>query len=71
MDKEAIFRNAVAALGEHFTDYVVIVKEPRGLVWKMSDRTFALGAVSRLQIRLETEEQFQVRESIIPEEGGQ
>lgn len=58
MTKESIFRDTVARLSEHFADYVVIVRRPDGLLWRMSDRTFANGAAQRLQIRLATEDQL-------------
>lgn len=66
MSKEGVFKDTVANLAEHFGDYVVIVRQPEGLIWKMSDRTFACGAVQRLSIRLATEDQMATR----PFEGG-
>lgn len=41
-----------AKLSEHFTDYVVIARVKDGLVWRFSDRTFAIGSVERLKDRL-------------------
>lgn len=39
-------------VAEHFNDYVVIGRIKDGLVWRYSDRTFALGATARLNDRL-------------------
>lgn len=61
MSKEVVFRDTAAKLSEHFSDYLIIVRKPDGLEWRMSDRTFALGASQRLQLRLSTEDQMSVR----------
>lgn len=61
MSKEAVFKDTVARLSEHFGDYLVIVRQPDGLLWRMSDRTFASGASQRLMVRLASEDQLAMR----------
>lgn len=42
------FLDFVAKSGEHFQEYVVIVKAPGGTIdWRSSDKTWAMGAASR------------------------
>lgn len=42
-----LMRDVAAGVAEHFEDYVVIGRIKDGIVWRMSDRTFALGACQR------------------------
>jgi hypothetical protein len=36
-----------ANLGERFGDYLIIVRSDKGLSWRSSDRTWAIGACDR------------------------
>lgn len=33
--------------GEHFGDYILIVRTPNGIMWKTNDRTWGTGACIR------------------------
>lgn len=55
-------RDAAAVLGEHFSDFILVVRVKDGLNWRMSDRTFALGACKRLMKRLDTEDELSLKE---------
>lgn len=63
------FKNTVSCLAEHFEDYLVIAKDKGGLIWRMSDRTFAAGAIHRLGIRLSTEDQLALRPPPLDDDG--
>lgn len=42
------FLDMVAKSGEHFQEYIVIVKTPNGtLDWRSSDKSWAMGAAER------------------------
>lgn len=58
--KVKIMRDVAAKFSEEFIDYVVIGRVSEGLVWRYSDRSFALGAMHRLGTRLGTEDVFLV-----------
>ena len=37
-----------AKAGEHFADYIIVVRVKDGLLWRKSDDTFAIGALDRV-----------------------
>jgi hypothetical protein len=49
MDKDiARFDQVSALVGEHFRDYVLMARDEKNrLIWKSSDKTWAVGAMSR------------------------
>ena len=51
-------KNISAKLSEHFSDYVVVGRVKDGLVWRYSDRSFAIGALARLEQRIRMEDQM-------------
>lgn len=62
-DRETnVMKNIASQLEEHFIDYVVIGRIKDGLVWRYSDRTFAMGSTTRLQDRLATDDRLIVEE---------
>lgn len=63
-DKMAKFKDLVSQIGEHFSDFVLIVCKDNGLNWRMSDRTFALGACLRLNTRLQMEDELAMTEEL-------
>lgn len=54
------FKDLAAQISEHFPDYVLIVRETGGMVFKFSDRAYAQGAMNRLLTRMDTEERDDV-----------
>ncbi len=52
MNANERLRDISAKLSEHFTDYVVVARIKDGLVWRFSDRTFAMGAADRIKDQL-------------------
>ncbi len=56
-------RDVSAHMSEFFDDYVVIGRIRDGLVWRFSDRTFALGAAGRLADRLTMDDLIAIEES--------
>lgn len=52
-----------AKMSEHFTDYVIIGRVKDGLVWRYSDRSFAMGAAARLQHRLNLDDHIAAQET--------
>lgn len=57
-DDRDLIRDVSAHVSEHFLDYVVIGRVKDGLVWRFSDRTFAMGASSRLRERLDQDDRI-------------
>lgn len=60
-------RDMAAKVGEHFSDYLIIVRVKDGLNWRMSDRTFALGALNRLSVRLSEEDRLSLQQRPLEE----
>lgn len=48
-----VLDNFASRLGEHYSEFVVVVKGKTGLLTRTSDRTWALGAVRRTEIMLD------------------
>lgn len=40
--------NCAAKTGELFCDYLIVTKSASGMIWRFSDRTWAVGACNRL-----------------------
>lgn len=56
-----------ANIGEHFADYVLVVRSTRGgRLWAASDRTWAMGAVRRMETALCEAERVDERERLNP-----
>jgi len=51
-------RDVSANVAEYFTDYIVIGRVKDGLVWRMSDRTFATGACSRVIEHIKNDDSY-------------
>ena len=63
MDKQyERIRDLAAQVGEHFSDFILVVRIKDGLNWRMSDRTFAIGACKRLMTRLQTEDELVIQD---------
>lgn len=61
----ARFLDMVAKSGEHFQEYVVIVKTPNGsLDWRSSDKTWAMGATARYLELAHGEDHINLRRSV-------
>lgn len=54
--------NLASHVAEFFPDYVVIGRVRDGLVWRFSDRTFAMGAIKRLAERLDSDDRMALEE---------
>ena len=54
--------NLASHVAEFFPDYVVIGRVRDGLVWRFSDRTFAMGAIKRLAERLANDDRLALEE---------
>lgn len=59
------FLDTVAQSGEHFSEYMVLVKTPSGtLDWRASDKTWAMGAARRYLSICKVEDEMMTRRSI-------
>ena len=59
------FLDMVAKSGEHFQEYLVIVKTPTGNIdWRSSDKTWAMGATSRYLELCHGEDHLNLRRSV-------
>jgi hypothetical protein len=61
----ARFLDMVAKSGEHFGDYLLIVKTNNGILdWRSSDKTWALGAAQRFINLGHAEDEVNMRRSV-------
>lgn len=59
------FLDMVAKSGEHFQEYVVIVKTPNGTIdWRSSDKTWAMGAAERYLNLCHAEDDINLQRSV-------
>ena len=67
------FDSMVSNLGEHFKEYVLIAKGSNGnMLWRSSDRTWAMGACQRYLITADQEDRMLTMEEGNEElEGGE
>jgi hypothetical protein len=49
--------NMCANAGEHFGDYLIVVRVKGGMIWQSSDDTWSMGAMQRYMTRKVTENQ--------------
>lgn len=53
-----LMRDVAANVAEHFTDYIVIGRVKDGLVWRQSDRTFTVGACTRVIEHIKNDDSY-------------
>jgi hypothetical protein len=58
---ERRLKDLSARVGEHFGEYLLAVRSDGILKWRFSDRTFAHGAVGRIQDRLREQDSMELR----------
>ena len=59
------FLDMVSKTGEHFEEYIVIVKAPNGtLDWRSSDKSWAMGATERYLNLCHAEDEINMHRSI-------
>lgn len=51
-----------ALAGEHFTDFLLVVRVAGGVRWKNSDRAWALGAAKRFNICMDEDDRERRRD---------
>jgi len=63
IDRETIrLGNLASLVAEHFSDYVIVARIKDGLLWRYSDRTFAIGCIDRLKENLLIDEHRSIEE---------
>lgn len=56
-----------ACAGEHFADYVILVRTRDGLCWRYNDRTWAKAACERLVNRIDSDDRLHAEDQWDPE----
>lgn len=64
MNAEERFRELSAKAGEHFDDYLLVVRSGKSMMWKSSDGCWALGAAVRFSTDTMDRDRFELIKEI-------